>query len=185
MATKDKLAYSKKWRKGQKENHRLEIFAMEYLRCKYLSIHTEIQEKFKQINAKYPNKHNLTKTPEFTVWKTDLMPRHQPVPVVNTSVPTAQEPVSRLRPAPAVSDPVATVQEPVPQQEPATATVTTTTNQDSTTTTVVTTSQELSTLYSMNKDPWLNDLDSSEMTRIINELSNDPELQGIMDTFYT
>ena len=219
MATKDKVVYARKWRKERRENRRLEIFAMQYLQCKYSNIHTEIQQKFEEINVKYPNKNNLTKTAEFVVWKSDLTVRQHPVPDVNATTPPPQGPVSRLQPS--VNNTAVADQEPPPPQESTTTStrqhpvldVNATTPapqepvsrlqpsvnntavadqeppppQESTTTstTVVNTSQELAHLYSFDEDPWMLDLDSSEMARIIEDLNNDPELQGIMDTFST
>ena len=168
MATKDKVSYARKWRKDRRENRRLEIFGMQYLQCKYLSIYTEIQQKFKEINSKYPNKNNLTKTAEFAVWKSDVALSQQPD--VNTTTPAPQEPVATQRTVPSVNNTAVAVQEPPSQEQ---------------STTVVNTSQELPQLYDeqLYGDPWMQDLDSSEMARIIEDLSKDPELQEIMDTF--
>ena len=187
MATKDKVSYARKWRKDRRENRRLEIFTIQYLQCKYSAIHTEIQQKFEEINEKYPNKNNLTKTPEFSVWKSDVALSQQPgvntqepvatqrtVPSVNPDVST-QEPVATQRTVPSVNTTTSTPEEPPSQEQSTTAT----------TTTVVNTSQELSQLYDeqLYGDPWMLDLDTSEMASIIEELSKDPDLQGIMDTF--
>ena len=163
MATKNKVAYARKWRKDRRENRRLEIFTIQYLQCKYSAIYTEIQQKFEEINAKHPNKNNLTKTPEFSVWKSDVALSQQPD--VNT-----QEPVATQRTVPSVNTTTSTPEEPPSQEQ---------------STTVVNTSQELPQLYDeqLYGDPWMLDLDTSEMARIIEDLSKDPDLQGIMDTF--
>ena len=188
MATKNKVTYARKWRKDRRENRRLEIFTIQYLQCKYSAIYTEIQQKFEEINAKYPNKNNLTKTPEFLVWKSDVALSQQPdvntqepvatqrtVPSVNTTTSAPQEPVATQRTVPSVNTTTSTPEESPSQEQSTTAT----------TTTVVNTSQELPQLYDeqLYGDPWMLDLDTSEMARIIEDLSKDPDLQGIMDTF--
>ena len=180
MATKNKVAYARKWRKDRRENRRLEIFTIQYLQCKYSAIYTEIQQKFEEINAKHPNKNNLTKTPEFSVWKSDVALSQQPD--VNT-----QEPVATQRTVPSVNTTTSTLEEP-PSQEQSTTVVNTSQEEPPSqeqSTTVVNTSQELPQLYDeqLYGDPWMLDLDTSEMARIIEDLSKDPDLQGIMDTF--
>ena len=185
MATKDKVSYARKWRKDRRENRRLEISTMEYLRCKYPAIRAEIEELFTQINTKHSRKNNLTKTAEFTVWKTNVMfsSSQQPAPVMSSS---SQEPVSVIPSSTQESAPV------MPSSGQDSAPVMPSSSQDSvtvtTTTTVMASSQELQSLCDFdlgNEDPLLCGLDSTEMSNLIQELSNDPDLQDIMDTYCT
>ena len=195
MATKDKTTYARKWRKDRRENRRVEIFAMQYLRCKYSTIRDEIQKKFGEINAKYPKKNNLTKTPEFAVWKSDVA-LSQPPSQQTTTAP--QEPAAQQQTTTAPQEPAAQQQTTTAPQEPAAQQQTTTAPQEpaaqqqtttatTTTTTVLNTSEELTTLCDdmMHEDPWMLNLDTAEMARIIEDLSNDPDLQAITDTFNT
>ena len=180
MATKDKVSYARKWRKDRRENRRFEIFTAQYLLCKYPTIHEEIKKKFDQINAKYPKKNNLLKTPEFAVWKSDVLlgqpPSQQTTTATLSQPPSQQTTAVTLSQLPPQQTTAATSSQP-PSQQTTTAT----------TTTVLNSSEELTTLCEdmPYEDPWMANLNCDEMERIIQDLSNDPDLQGIMNTFTT
>ena len=176
---------------------------MEYLRHKYPAIRSEIEDLFEKINTKYPTKHNLTITHEFGVWKSDVKitrQSYQETPVVTTAAEetlavttTTTVMASTGQETPAVT--TTTVMASAFQETPA---VTTTTVMASafqetpavTTTTVMASSVQEPALCDLelgastfvtNEDQWLDSLNDTEMQKIIEELRNDPDLQGIMD----
>ena len=188
MATKNKAAYSKQWRKTRKEKHRLEIFAMEYLQHKYPEIRVEIEELFQKINTKYPKKSKLSITPEFGVWKTNVKSArqsYQETPVVTTAAVTACQETSAVT--------TTAVMSASSQETPAvtTTTVIASSGQESALSVIASSGQEsalcdlelgASTIVD-NEDPWLDSLNDAEMQKIIEDLHNDPDLRPIMDAF--
>ena len=213
MATRDKVLYSRNYRKQRRQDRRFEVFGMEYLLLKYPAIRSEIEVFFNRINNKYPGKNNLTKTPEFKVWKSDLemsatpSGQGQESSTVTTVMASGQgqEPSTVTT---AMTSAVTTVMASGQGQEPSTVTtamtsaVTTATTsgqgQEPSTVTTTATGHVLGGEYLAlcdldigatatvgDEDPFLCDLDidSRGIADLIDELNQDPELQSILDTF--
>ena len=166
MAPKANRERAKRWRKGSQERHKLEVFAMEYLKCKHPAILADIQALYQKIISKYPEKRKLTITPDFQVWKKDNE--------VSSSATT-----TLTRPAVSTTVVMSTATEET-SIEPV-ATVTTSTLETVTTETVMDSSdlQLGATSIIGNEDPLFDD----EIQSIIEELRDDPDLRGIMDLY--
>ena len=205
MATRDKVLYSRNYRKQRRQDRRFEVFGMEYLLLKYPAIRSEIEVFFNRINNKYPGKNNLMKTPEFKVWKSDLemfatpSGQGQESSTVTTVMASGQgqEPSTVTT---AMTSAVTTVMASGQGQEPSAVTTATTSGQGQEPSTVTTTATghvlggEYPALCDLNigatatvgdEDPFLCDLDidSRVIADLIDELNQDPELQSILDTF--
>ena len=197
MAARDKVTRSREYRKQRREDRRFEVFAMEYLLHKHPVIRAEIEVLFHKINARYPRKNNLTKTAEFAVWKADLT---DVTTVMSSSQESAAAVTTTVMSSSQESAAAVTTTVMSSSQESAAAVTTTvmSSSQESAAavTTVMSSNQEPVALCDLdlggtaivgNEDPWLCELnmDSREIAELMDELNNDPELQGIMDTFCT
>ena len=208
MATRDKTIRSRIYRKQRRQDRRFEVFGMEYLLLKYPVIRSEIEVFFNRINNKYPGKNNLTKTPEFMVWKSDLEMSATPSGQgqESSTVTTVMASGQGQKPSTvttAMTSTVTTATTSGQGQEPSTVTTAMTsavttatkTGQGQETSTVTTTATghvpalcdlDIGATATMgDEDPFLCglDIDSREIAGLIDELNQDPELQSILDTF--
>ena len=212
MAARDKVVRSRNYRKQRRQDRRLEVFGMEYLLLKYPVIRSEIEAFFNRINNKYPGKNNLTKTPEFMVWKSDLemsataSGQGQESSTITTVMASGQGQEVSASSGQGQEASAATAsgqgQEPSAVTTAMTSAVTTATTsgqgQETSTVTTTATGHVLGGEYPAlcdldtgatatvgDEDPWLCglDIDSREIAELIDELNQDPELQAIMDTF--
>ena len=172
MAT-SRATYARQWRLGARQSRRFDTLASDYVLTKYPAIHKEIAEFYGTLNTKYSTKHNLTKTPEYRLWKTEQ----------GMDRTTTEQGTSSTTP------PTTTEQEMTyePEQGTSSTTPTTTTEQEmtyeseqgtSSTTPTTTTEQETSDEPQYDLD--LDGMDSV-INNIINELSQDEEIRALLD----
>ena len=192
MATKNKAAYAKKWRKIHNQNHQLGQFTIEYLKFKHPGILGEIEQLFHAINVKHPTKRKLTKTPEFLIWK------NENVAMESTENTTENVTTTENVPAAAAMESTENATENVTTTEnvPAAAAMESTENatENVTTTEKVPAAAAMESIEIMasdlelgatdvvyNGDPWLNSPFDDEIRELIEELREDPDLRSIMD----
>ena len=192
MATKNKAAYAKSWRKIHHQDHKFGQFTVEYLKCKHLDIYGEILQMYNEINIRNPSKRKLHKTAEFEVWKKTVEMEITTTQNVSTAVETAENVTASVTVTPNVSALAETV-------ENVTASVTVTPNvsalaemdenvavsvtatpnvpeTETTTTEIMETDLELGAMNTIG-DPWLLD---DEIQKLVQELRDDPDLRSIM-----
>ena len=200
MATKNKNEYARKWRVTNRESQRLRLFAMEYIKTKYPEIQREIHQQYDYIKTRYPSKLNLTKTPEFAIWKNNLM--FTAAPESNQDIPATTMESNQDIPAVTVetNQDMSAVTMDSNQDMPAVTVesnqdmfaVTVESNQDIPATTVESNPMETTetlgsdldlgsctTVY--NGDLCLTNGIDQEIEKLVEELRNDPDLCAIMD----
>ena len=69
-------AYVKNWRKTIRSQKRMSCFVEEYVREKFHSVYSEAVNFYTALDALYPKKNDLRKTAEFRLWKKALSNRN-------------------------------------------------------------------------------------------------------------
>ena len=152
-------------RRNQMKKAKKAMFAMEYMKIKHPEIHEEACKIYDFIHAVYPNKHDLTKTPEFvkitqnglvrnTILQSNGRKRN------NVLQPVLEIPLMHTTPTTATT----TMPEAIPPQNGETQ---------------ETSSQIVETV---EMPPTYNTLDQ-EIEAVIDDLRTDPDLQSIFDDF--
>ena len=165
---------AKRWRKNNQERHRLEVFAMEYLKCKHPAILTDIQALYERINSKYPKKRKLTITADFQVWKKD----NEATLTSSATTPSTSSDVTSdvgVQPSEEACD--VGVQ---PSEEASIGPAVTALTMETVTTETIMDSSDLqlgATSIIGNEDS----LFDAEIQSLIEELRDDPDLRAIMD----
>ena len=64
--------YVQTWRRCKRYERRQALFVQEYVETKYRAIYDEVMEFYESVNVSYPTKHDLRKTEEFKKWKKSI-----------------------------------------------------------------------------------------------------------------
>ena len=64
--------YVQAWRRGKRYERRQALFVQEYVETKYRAIYDEVMEFYESVKASYPTKYDLRKTVEFKKWKKSI-----------------------------------------------------------------------------------------------------------------
>ena len=185
--TTSRATYARQWRLGARQSRRFDTLASDYVLTKYPAIHKEITEFYDTLNTKYDTKHNLTKTPEYRLWKADQgTSTTAPATAAGQEQRTSDEPgqgTSTTAPATAAGQEQGTSDEPgqgTSTTAPATAAGQEQGTSDEpgqgTSTTAPTASDDLIPQYDLDLDGM-----DSVINNIINELSQDEEIRALLE----
>ena len=64
--------YVQTWRRCKRYERRQALFVQEYVETKYRAIYDEVMEFYESVNVSYPTKYDLRKTKEFKKWKKSI-----------------------------------------------------------------------------------------------------------------
>ena len=64
---------ARQWRATKREKRRFNIVLSDFTKTKFGNVYSEAKEFFESLNEKYPNKHDLTKTKEYKLWKNNIV----------------------------------------------------------------------------------------------------------------
>ena len=64
--------YIQTWRRCKRYERRQALFVQEYVETKYRAIYDEVMEFYESVNVSYPTKYDLRKTGEFKKWKKSI-----------------------------------------------------------------------------------------------------------------
>ena len=73
LSQSKKAIEARQWRAAKRERRRFNMIIAEFTKTKFGNVYREGKDLYNSLNAKYPTKHDLTKTNEFKQWKNDIL----------------------------------------------------------------------------------------------------------------
>ena len=68
-----KAIEARQWRVIKREKRRFNMVLSDFTKTKFGNVYSEARDFFESLNDKYPNKHDLTKTKEYKLWKNNIV----------------------------------------------------------------------------------------------------------------
>ena len=73
LSQSKKAIQARQWRVIKRQKRRFNVVLSDFTKIKFGNVYREAKDLFESLNDKYPNKHDLTKTREYKLWKNNIL----------------------------------------------------------------------------------------------------------------